>query len=400
MNAFDNLYYEICNEPYFGGVQAEWQRHIAEVIIDAEKDLPGKHLISQNIANGRAKVEKPDPAVSIFNFHYCVPPDVVGTNYRLDRVIGENETGFRGKEDVLYRTEGWDFLLAGGGLYNNLDYSFTSKHPDGSLTDFKSPGGGGATLRKQLNILRKFLNGFDFVRMAPADYVIRSTTLAGLKHRVLAEPGKQYAAYFHIPPGGGTYSVRWTGQVEAPATESINFVALADGGVRLWIDGKKLIDSWGDVGVKEHIGSLSLTEGAKVKIVLESSGGRVAKLSWSSAGIKKEAIPKTRFFLPDGAAGGLQGDYFEDTELRNRQMTRTDPKVDFDWAQRGPFPFDARQRGFDVLIDVQPGSYSVDWVNPKTGAVDKSQNFSHSGGSRSLGSPLFSEDIALRIRRQ
>ena len=25
LNGFDNLYYEICNEPYFGGVTLEWQ---------------------------------------------------------------------------------------------------------------------------------------------------------------------------------------------------------------------------------------------------------------------------------------------------------------------------------------------------------------------------------------
>jgi hypothetical protein len=47
-------------------------------------------------------------------------------------VIGENETGFRGRDDDLYRTERWAFLLAGGGLYNNLDYSFTPAHPDGT----------------------------------------------------------------------------------------------------------------------------------------------------------------------------------------------------------------------------------------------------------------------------
>jgi hypothetical protein len=141
-------------------------------------------------------------------------------------------------------------------------------------------------------------------------------------------------------------------------------------------------------------------EGAKPKIVLETRGGRAAKLSWSSLSVQKQVIPKTRLLLPDGAPGGLQGDYFEDLDLRTRRLTRTDAKIDFDWAQRGPFPFDERKRGFDVLIDVQAGSYTADWVNPKTGAVDKSQNFSHSGGARSLGSPLFSEDVALRIRRQ
>jgi len=34
---FDNVYYEICNEPYFGGVTLDWQRHIADVITDAQK---------------------------------------------------------------------------------------------------------------------------------------------------------------------------------------------------------------------------------------------------------------------------------------------------------------------------------------------------------------------------
>ena len=109
LHDFDNLYYEVCNEPYFGGVTMEWQHRIVDEIVAAEKDFPHKHLISLNIANGRAKVEQPHPAVSIFNFHYCVPPDTVAMNYGLNKVIGENETGFRGQDDVLYRTEGLGF---------------------------------------------------------------------------------------------------------------------------------------------------------------------------------------------------------------------------------------------------------------------------------------------------
>src|SRR5579859_7609514 len=30
LKGFDNFYYEICNEPYFGGVTLEWQRQIAQ----------------------------------------------------------------------------------------------------------------------------------------------------------------------------------------------------------------------------------------------------------------------------------------------------------------------------------------------------------------------------------
>lgn len=197
---FDNLYYEVCNEPYFGGVTTEWQHRIVDTIVDAEKEFPHKHLISLNVANGRAKVEKPHPAVGLFNFHYCHPPDVVAMNYALNKPIGENETGFRKSADVTYRTEGWDFMVAGGALYNNLDYSFTVKHPDGSFRGYKSPGGGSPELRKQLGILKRFLDGFEFVKMAPADKVVTGGVPAKATARVLAEPGQQYAVYLN----GGT----------------------------------------------------------------------------------------------------------------------------------------------------------------------------------------------------
>jgi hypothetical protein len=397
---FDNLYYEICNEPYFGGVTVEWQHHIADVIVDAEKDFPNKHLISQNIANGRAKVEKPHPAVSIFNFHYSVPPDAVAMNYGLDKVIGENETGFRGKDDVIYRTEGWDFILAGGGLYNNLDYSFTPKHPDGTLLDYTSPGGGNPTFRKQLRILKNFIHRFDFIRMTPSDTAIRSVSLEGLRSHALVEPGKQVAAYFHMPPGGGSFSVRWTGMIEPQFSESTTFTVSGEGGVRLWVDDRKLIDSWGEPGVRNDGASLALEAGKKVKIIMEARGGRTARLAWSSASLKSQVIPKARLFLPDGNGNGLQGDYFDGLDLRTKRITRTDGNVEFDWAQRGPFALDSKQRSFELLIEIPSGSYTVDWVNPKTGAVDKSVNFSHAGGSRSLGSPLFTDDVALRILRQ
>ncbi len=197
---FDNLYYEVCNEPYFGGVTVEWQHRIADVIVEAERDFPRRHLISMNIANGRALVENPHPAVSIFNFHYCQPPDVVAQNWALNRVIGENETGFRGQADSTYRSEGWDFILAGGALYNNLDYSFSAGHPDGSLSGYVSPGGGSLELRKQLGILSRFVRSFDFVRMAPDSSVVAGGVPEGATTRTLAEPGRQYALYLH----GGT----------------------------------------------------------------------------------------------------------------------------------------------------------------------------------------------------
>jgi hypothetical protein len=223
---FDNLYYEVCNEPYFGGVTIPWQHRIIDTIVATEKGFSHKHLISLNIANGRAKVTKPHPAVSLFNFHYCHPPDVVAMNRHLDKPIGENETGFRGKDDVLYRTEGWDFILAGGALYNNLDYSFTTKHPDGSFDDHKAPGGGSRTLRRQLKVLKDFIHGCEFVRMAPDSTVIKGGISAKATARALVEAGKQYAVYIkggtqadlRLELPKGKYKVEWlnprTGKID------------------------------------------------------------------------------------------------------------------------------------------------------------------------------------------
>ncbi|HWQ56724.1 MAG TPA: cellulase family glycosylhydrolase, partial [Bryobacteraceae bacterium] len=144
---FDNLYYEICNEPYFGGVTAEWQEHIAQVIVQTEAAFPKKHLIAQNWANGSKVITKPNPLVSLFNFHYSRPPSSVAMNWGLDRAIGNNETGFDGAADATYRIQGWDFLMAGGALYNNLDYSFTVGHEDGTFAPPPdTPGGGSAAL--------------------------------------------------------------------------------------------------------------------------------------------------------------------------------------------------------------------------------------------------------------
>ncbi|MEJ2010533.1 MAG: cellulase family glycosylhydrolase [Acidobacteriota bacterium] len=51
LHNFDNVYYEVCNEPYFGGVTLAWQNHIVETIKNTEAAFPEKHLIAQNISN-------------------------------------------------------------------------------------------------------------------------------------------------------------------------------------------------------------------------------------------------------------------------------------------------------------------------------------------------------------
>jgi hypothetical protein len=207
LHEVDNLYFEICNEPYARDlVPDDWQREMASVI--AETDRQGEaqpHLISQNYANGSKVVENPNPLVSLFNFHYSRPPESVAMNYGLNVAIGNNETGFDGDADTTYRIQGWDFLFAGGALYNNLDYSFTVGHESG---DFRygdqTPGGGSELLRRQLGFLRRFVGKLPFVEMAPDPGRV-SAAPEGATTRALSKAGDVYAVYVHhgrvVPDG-------------------------------------------------------------------------------------------------------------------------------------------------------------------------------------------------------
>src|SRR5439155_25925173 len=148
-------------------------------------------------------------------------------NYKLNKVFSDDETGFRGKDDALYRSEAWEFVIAGGAIYDNLDYSFTAGTPSGTLTEYKSPGGGSGQLRYQLRVLREFMDGVDFVRMRPMNGIIKggSATAAlsgtparsGVTVRVLGEEGKAYAIYvrggrqveLELRLAAGKYRAEW-----------------------------------------------------------------------------------------------------------------------------------------------------------------------------------------------
>lgn len=400
LNPFDNLYFEVANEPYFGGITLEWQHHVAKLIAETEARLPNRHLVSMNIANGTAKVEEPSPHVSIFNFHYATPPDAVAANAHVRGVIGENETGFRGRDDVLYRTEGWAFLLAGGGLYNNLDYSFTPAHPDGTFLDYSSPGGGNPTFRRQMRVLKDFVHSFDFVRMKPERAVVEAPE--GLAVQALVEKGRQYAVYLHAPVGEGNFAARWTGRIDPPASGIYRLTTVSDDGVRLWLDGKILIENWSDHAPTEDHAAVELTAGRPVEMKLEyyqGSGGSTARLEWTRPDGTTEVIPAESFRLPDGSGPGLRAEYFEGRTFDGPEAVRVDPAVDFAWppAPR-PIPRDAASGTVEIGLDLPAGRYRVEWVDPKTGAVAKDEALEHAGGRKSLAAPAFNEDLALAVR--
>jgi len=250
LTASDNVIYELQNEPWSDhhvmgdcinpyllqerqfpnaveiatADSLAWQARVASWIVAEERGLPNRHLIAQNVANFRLPVREQDvaPGVSILNFHYAYP-EAVTWNFGLDRVLGYDETGFAGSADTTYRREAWNFILAGGGLFNHLDYSFTAGHEDGTDTEPNGPGGGSPTLRRQLRVLSEFLHSFDLPSLAPDPTTVKKSP--GVVVRTLSARGRQYALYLRgVAPceltldlPNGSYRAEWvdprTGEV-------------------------------------------------------------------------------------------------------------------------------------------------------------------------------------------
>lgn len=105
--------------------------------------------------------------------------------------------------------------------------------------------------------------------------------------------------------GSNNFSVRWTGQVQPTTTGSYRFFVQADDGVRLWVNGKQLINDWRQTEVSERSGTISLTAGQKYDILLEyfeATGEASARLLWSGPSVSKRVIPQSRLSWNDSTA--------------------------------------------------------------------------------------------------
>ncbi|HEX5223089.1 MAG TPA: PA14 domain-containing protein [Verrucomicrobiae bacterium] len=403
LNGFDNLYYEVCNEPWMGGVTTEWQNEIIDTIVAAQASLPNKHLIGLNPQG--LNIRNPHPAVSIFNYHHSDAAEPVSRNYELNKVIGDNETGFRGKANFTYRSEAWDCLLAGGALFSHLDYSFSTRHPAGTLCEYNSPGGGNAELRSQFRVLKEFMAGFDFVRMKPEPAVIAAMDPPGaVVVQVLAEKGKAYAIYARRRTEVDRVTVRWKGEATPPQSGKFSFYTVGHDGVRLWINDKALIENSGRQSQPtESQGEAELQAGVPAKIRLEyyeTGSNSVAKLLWSGPGIEKAIIPAASLKADDGGKRGLLGEYFEDRRMKQLAMTRVDPVIDFEWSADGPFAPVVAQSPVHLTLNLEPGRYQVEWIEPVSGKRISRERITASKNAVTLTSPPLKEDVALKITRR
>lgn len=211
LNEFDNVYYEICNEPYSKTFPKEWTKrgeawhaHMARAIRQVEKDLPNRHSIAANVPDNEAILNNPD--IDILNHHY--PP---GTRiwqlmrqrdrYRKPLVFDENYSGIVGKKPAeryaINRAEAWLTILSGCAGFSNLDWTFTAADESGSgeapLRDGRKIDG--RPLREWLEIFRQLLGQYDVARLVPAVEALPDR-ISGYEYAATTDGKGKYILYF------------------------------------------------------------------------------------------------------------------------------------------------------------------------------------------------------------
>jgi len=100
------------------------------------------------------------------------------------------------------------------------------------------------------------------------------------------------------------FSARWTGQLEAaPKSGDYTFALSSDDGVRLWVNGKKVIDAWKPLFDITNTAKVHLEAGEKANIRLEyfeATGGANVILGWIPPADNSVAGTQRQVWIPPG----------------------------------------------------------------------------------------------------
>jgi len=155
----------------------------------------------------------------------------------------------------------------------------------------------------------------------------------------------------HPAIAAGSYSVRWTGQVQARYTGFTTLYLVSEDGARLFINDALAIDDWTSHTRTEDVATLATTAGQTYNLRIEyfeqSAGGQV-QLSWAGACQSKEIVPATQLYpayagmvCTDPVVGtgkGLRGDYYDNPDFTSLMATHAAEAVNFDWGLSAPDP--------------------------------------------------------------
>ncbi|GEM_PF-354434 len=97
-----------------------------------------------------------------------------------------------------------------------------------------------------------------------------------------------------IPTNG--FSCRWTADLEVDRADRYTFVTRSDDGVRVYLDGVRVINNWTDHGATDDpSGPLELAPARVYSLVMEmyeNTGSATARLSWESPSMARQVLPR------------------------------------------------------------------------------------------------------------
>jgi RHS repeat-associated protein len=136
------------------------------------------------------------------------------------------------------------------------------------------------------------------------------------------------ASSFPSPFSGGTgFSARWHGVVTPAQDGTWTFYTESDDGVRLWVDGKQLVNNWTDHGTTTDSGTIDLIAGRSYSIRMEfyqNGGGATAKLKWSGPGVSTPTIiPSSALRAPNASTLFVYSGWSLTAELDGKSAGRT-----------------------------------------------------------------------------
>lgn len=146
-----------------------------------------------------------------------------------------------------------------------------------------------------------------------------------------------------------SFSVRWTGQVQATYSDWTTFYVTSDDGVRLFADDVPIIDNWIAHRPTQDSATVRTVAGQSYNLRLEyfqQDGDGQVDLAWGSVCQPRETIPQRQLsptyvgmVCSDPAQGlgiGLRGDYYRNQTLTGAVVTHPAEAVNFDWGDGAP----------------------------------------------------------------
>lgn len=383
---------------------AAWERHMLDVLKAAQRRVGDRKLVVANLGSGRDPGETIDLRISVLS-HNMADQNLLSRYAGDRRPLGVSLTGFVPSTDDEARYRAWDFIVGGVSLFVHVDMSFSASDPRGRrLATPDARFGCGPVQRAQLQVLRELMSESDVVRMAPAPALLTSALPPALSARILAEPGRSYLAYLRPARRSEEVSIRWTGRLVPKTPGRHRLITVSNDGVKLWLDGKLIIDNWMERALAENAADVELTaRGHDLKVeYFRNTGNPIMRLEWQPPGGERVLVPATSFRTPDRRGPGLRAEYFADPRLETLHVARTDAVIEHTLDRQAAFARPAWAGGtVPLALDVPAGRYELSWLDPASGGrFGWPTAVVHGGGALALTTPSFKKDLAVRLVRR